>query len=1026
MRSTRCALRAHVLFAGALLVEVIPATVEAQYFGRNKVQFETFDWKVLNTPHFDLHFYPQEEQPARDAGRMLERWWQRQSSLLRHEPTKKSVILYANHPDFQQTNVIGGSISEGTGGVTESGRTRVVLPLTGVYADNDHVLGHELVHVFQYDIASQSPTGLQSIGQLPLWVIEGMAEYISIGREDAHTAMWLRDAAFRDDLPTIRQLTRDQRFFPYRYGQAMWAYIGGRWGDRIIPVLYRQALRQGFEGAFRSVLGYSSDSLSREWHAAIRSAYLPALEERMAPHLAGTPVIAQAEDGAMNISPVQSPDGKYVAFFSRRGLFSVDLYLADAQTGRIIRELASPVNSPHFDAISFISSAGSWSPDSRKFAFIVFADGDNEINVLDVESRRVERRIRAPGVEAVSHVAWSPDGGRIAFSGIQGGVSDLYLFDLTTSNVRRLTNDRFADLHPTWSPDGRTLAFSTDRGAGSDLATLTFSPLKIGTIDVETGITRELSLFRNAKHINPQFGPGGRELYFISDPDGFSDIYRLDVATSAVFRVTRLVTGVSGITYLSPALSVSQQTGRLMFSVFERAGTNVYALEGDRALGQPADPAMPMSRFAALPPLDPVDVFVTAYLRDPQAGLPPSGDFPVSPYRSRLALDYLGQPTIGVAASSYGTALGGSVAAYFGEELGNRTVGVGLQGYGELADFGGQVFYLDTEKRWNWAVSAGHFPYLTGYTQAREGPPQTIDGESFSTTVFEQIRLRTFQDQLTGTLAYPFSTTRRVELSLGGTKIYYTSDVRSIVVRDIDRRVLEDADRDTSAGPGITFGQASAALVGDYSYTGFTSPILGGRYRFEVAPTYGGIKFYSLLADARRYFFASPVTLALRGMHFGRYGGESEDPRLSPLYVGQPAFIRGYDPNSFTLDECTPTEANDGRCPEFERLIGSRLAMLNMELRVPLLGNEQLGLINLPFLPTEIAPFVDVGVAWTRDEAPDLRYDRRTADRVPVMSTGVSARVNLFGYMIGEVYYAYPLHRREKGGHFGFQLQPGW
>ena len=95
-------------------------------------------------------------------------------------------------------------------------------------------------------------------------------------------------------------------------------------------------------------------------------------------------------------------------------------------------------------------------------------------------------------------------------------------------------------------------------------------------------------------------------------PDGFSDIYRMDLQTNAVHRVTRLVTGVSGITYLSPALSVSPQTGRLMFSVFERAGTNIYALEPDRARGVPADPQITMSRMATLPPLDPVDVFVTA------------------------------------------------------------------------------------------------------------------------------------------------------------------------------------------------------------------------------------------------------------------------------------------------------------------------------------------------------------------------------------------------------------------------------
>jgi Tol biopolymer transport system component len=1004
------------------MLAAVPADLSAQYFGRNKVQYENFDWRILNTPHFDLHFYPEEEEPARDAGRMLERWYQRQSSLLRNEFDKKPVILYASHPDFQQTNVIGGSISEGTGGVTESGRTRIVLPLTGIYADNDHVLGHELVHAFQYDIAGKTEGGLPSIGQLPLWVIEGMAEYLSLGREDAHTAMWLRDAAYRDDLPTITQLTRDPRYFPYRYGQAMWAYIGGRWGDRIIPTLYRQALRTGFEGAFRTVLGYSSDSLSREWHAAIRAAYLPGVEGRTPPNLAGDRVIAQQKEGAMNLSPVLSPDGRFVAFFSRRGLFSVDLYLADARTGRILRELASPVNSPHFDAISFISSSGAWSPDSKKFAFIVFSEGDNEIDILDVDSRRVERRIHHRDVDAVSHIAWSPDGQNLAFSGMRGGISDLYLMNLASGTLRKLTDDKYADLHPTWSPDGRSIAFSTDRGTGTNLETLSFSPLKLAIMDVSTSAIREIPVFRGAKHINPQFSPDGRELYFISDPDGYSDIYRLELETGAAFRVTRLVTGVSGITYLSPALTVAPQTGRLMFSVFERAGNNIYALDADRARGVPADPQMVVSRLSTLPPLDPVDVFVTAYLRDPTTGLP-GGGFPVTPYRSRLALDYVGQPTIGVAASSYGTALGGSVAAYFGEMLGNRTVGLGLQGYGELADFGGQAFYLNTEHRWNWAVSGGHFPYLTGYTQARRSTRE-IDGTTYSTVIYDELRQRVFQDNVTGTAQYPFSTTRRAEFSLGGTMIYYTRDIHSIEV--IGNQVVDETRSDADAPPGITFGQATAALVGDNSFMAFTSPIQGGRYRFEVSPAIGGISFYTLLGDTRRYLFMRPVTFAMRGMSYGRYGGGSEDTRLSPIYLGQPAFIRGYDPNNFSVEECVVASTDADPCPEFNRLVGSRIALANFELRVPLFGNEEFGLFNLPFLPTEIAPFFDVGVAWRRGESPELRFERGGAARVPVMSTGVSARVNVLGYLVGEVFYVYPFQREIKGAHFGFQLQPGW
>src|SRR5690606_26342288 len=150
--------------------------------------------------------------------------------------------FYANDADFQQTNVIGGLIGQGTGGVTESLKERVVMPLTGIYGETDHVLGHELVHSFQYDIALNRPGPDQfALGQLPLWMVEGMAEYRSVGREDPHTSMWLRDAVIRDDLPTMAQLTRDVRYFPYRYGQAYMAYIGGKYGDAAVANLYKQA-----------------------------------------------------------------------------------------------------------------------------------------------------------------------------------------------------------------------------------------------------------------------------------------------------------------------------------------------------------------------------------------------------------------------------------------------------------------------------------------------------------------------------------------------------------------------------------------------------------------------------------------------------------------------------------------------------------------------------------------------------------------------------------------------------------------
>ena len=86
--------------------------------------------------------------------------------------TRQPLVLYASHPEFEQTNVIEGQIDEGTGGVTEGLQRRIVLPIAASLKETDHVLGHELVHAFQYDILGQEA------GPMPLWFIEGMAEYL--------------------------------------------------------------------------------------------------------------------------------------------------------------------------------------------------------------------------------------------------------------------------------------------------------------------------------------------------------------------------------------------------------------------------------------------------------------------------------------------------------------------------------------------------------------------------------------------------------------------------------------------------------------------------------------------------------------------------------------------------------------------------------------------------------------------------------------------------------------------------------
>lgn len=1007
-----------------LALSGIPAS--AQYFGRNKVQYEAFDWKVMRTEHFDIHFYPQEEQAVRDAARMAERWYARLSRVFNHQLSeRKPIILYANQGDFQQTNVTSGQIEEGTGGFTEGLKDRVTLPLTGSYEENDHVIGHELVHSFQYDIAKSGPgIGLDAIEQLPLWLIEGMAEYLSIGREDPNTALWMRDAVMKNDLPSLEQLTRDFHYFPYRYGQSFWAYAAGRYGEEVIPRFYNAALRGGWKTAVKQVLGTTDEGLSRDWAAALKATFGPFVESRTGYGAAGQRVLG-GQDGDRNLylAPEVSPDGRYVILFSSRELFTIDLFLADAKTGRVIRRLVSTATNPHFDALRFISSAGAWSQDGRKFAFIVFSGGNDRIAILDVASRDVEREIDIPSVGQVSSMSWAPDGKTIVFSGARGGISDLFLLDVASERVTPLTDDRYADMQPSFSPDGRTVAFATDRGQGTNFDRLTYGNLRIALMDVATRDIRLLDLFEDAKNINPDYAPDGKTLYFISDREGFSDIYRVDLASGQIGRVTRLATGVTGITATSPAMSMAARDSRLMFSVYERGEYTIYGLDANSVTAEIVKPGSAPDIAGTLPPVDSAGHgMVAAYMANPNEGLPTGTAYDVSDYSPAFGLDYLGTPGVGVAFGSYGAGFSGGAAAYFSDILGNYQIGAVAQINGSIQDLGAQVTYANLSHRLNWGATISHIPYLSSATNI-SAVTADIGGQVVPATSIQQTFQHAFIDGGTAMVSYPLNTTQRFEGNVGYNHISYTSEVEESIVSSGE--LIAQETRDIPSPGGLNMAQAGVAFVGDNSFFGLTSPITGNRYRFEVDGTTGSETYGTLLLDYRQYVYQRPVTFAVRAMHIGRYGPDAESDRLTPLFLGYESLVRGYTAGSFTIEECTGQTANGG-CPEFNRLLGSRVAVANMEVRVPLTGPSDYGLINLPFLPIELGAFLDGGLAWTSTEAPVLELTRNSMDRVPVFSAGFTSRVNLFGYLVLELFYAYPFQRPGAGWQFGFQIAPGW
>ena len=264
----------------------------------------------------------------------------------------------------------------------------------------------------------------------------------------------------------------------------------------------------------------------------------------------------------------------------------------------------------------------------------------------------VSREIEIPDVDEIMHPTWAPDGHAICFTGMHHGITDLFVYDLQVNRLRQLTRDVYADLQPSWSPDGRRIAFSTDRFS-SNLTTLAFGPYTLASIDPESGAVQQISTTTEGKHINPQWAPDGRSIYFISDRDGIPNIYRTTVGESAeTTQVTHVTTGISGITNLSPAMSVASKAGTVAFSVYQDSKYDIRTTSAETQ-GTPLPPASVTA--ATLPPLARNASEVASLLAAPEIGLPEPTTYEVEPYKTKLSLQGVSQPVVGVGVSRFGT-----------------------------------------------------------------------------------------------------------------------------------------------------------------------------------------------------------------------------------------------------------------------------------------------------------------------------------------------------------------------------------
>jgi Tol biopolymer transport system component len=1105
--------------ATALVALFVGATrLDAQaYFGQNQVQYDHFKWTVTETEHFLVHYYPEERVAAMDAARMAERAYARLSRLLNHQfREKKPLILYSSRGDFGQNNVTG-DLGEGTGGVTEALRHRMLLPFTGDYKSFEHVLAHEMVHAFQYDIFARgrAGAGLQTLAQVdpPLWFMEGMAEYLAGGPNHILTQAWVRDAALNGHLPTIEQMTvRPDQYFPYRYGEALWEYVGNRWGDEIIGEVLNSAPNVGIERAFKRETGLSLEDLSDEWREAMQTKHLPQVAQlERARKFSQALLNERRSGGSLFLAPSLSSDGKYIAFVSLgsflKGEVFPDLWLGDGETGRRIKRLVKSTTDPNYEELRLLYSQSSFSPDGKSLAFTAQREGRDVLYLMDVRRRKVTHRFDLP-LEGVTSPSWSPDGRQLVFSGAKGGITDLFVVDRDGRNLRRLTNDRNGDNQPQWSPDGKTIAFVSDRGPQTDFDNLKFSRWEVSLYDLETGRISVLP-GQSGQNLNPMWAPDGKSVAFVSDRTGIPNIFIYDLDKKEHYQITNVVGAVLAVTEYSPVITWARQADRLAFAYYENGDYSVWSVNNprrlmkepyrdstmlktqtvaraparaDSAASRNTEPGLPnvivsSTPRSALPPdsttktVVPTDTSALApritanrdsVARDrsiyrSSTGLRASADLPSAPERAETVVsvaqlldsaaialpdtttfksygykigsqpEYISRPSIGYAQDNFGRGVFGGTTIVLSDLLGDHRLAFAGQVNGRLSEAYLLAAFTSMGNRTQYTVGGLQTPiwYLTG-----DGLNQLENG------LYEQTQAitRFITRQAFGIGAYPLNRFTRIEFGGSLNSVERLTAWYSRLI-NVEQGLAEPFTVPDSIvnRSGITYGAPYIAYVSDNTLFGYTGPIAGRRYRFQIEPTLGSYRWIEYQADYRRYFpiLFNFLTLAGRAQTSISVG---RDETALQKYIGRPEFVRGYDREEYgvpcAIVPGTPSSAPERQGCSAIQLLGSRVAFANAELRFPLVRRFDLGLLPISLPPVDGLFFYDIGLAWSSGQ--DVSWKRESssdvaAARSPVRSYGAGIRLNLFGFALLRWDYAIALDRPGgKKGYWTWTLGPSF
>lgn len=830
-------------FAAAVL---LPACLFG--FGKNKINYYFYDWKVVETAHFRIFMTEGYTAYSNEIVVTAERIFEHHCLTFDYTPAQKiKLVLYPNQIDFQQNNIASSWIDESTGGFTEFIKSRVVLPYSGYYNNFHHILAHEMTHAFQGFVWGNGNFSLYAVRDIdiPLWLIEGMAEFNSIGLDEECETM-IREALLNGTLPSLMELgdlyslDPSKYYFIYKESQIFYYFIDQTYGsDVFVKVNKAIAEYRNFDRVLKGVFDMTMNELNARFFDFLRKRYMPEAPGYSAFDVIGHKLIE--DDSTLNVNPVVI-DSNRVAFISDRLIYpSIVVY--DRARQRVRRVIRGGFDEDylefHYGNRNHLSVS-----DDGKLCFISRSGGDDVIHLYDLNTRK-DAQLDLP-FRIVNSPDISRDGGRIVFSALSNDRYDIYLYETGTGSLKRLTDDKYFDNQPRFFGSGR-IVFSSDRTSGIE-----DGGMDLFIMNLETGAL-EASIDSGGNDEFPVVSPDGTKIAFVRN-DAASSLIVYDAAAGKFYEEFDAIGGI-----YSPCFRSDRS---MIISAYQNSSFNLY----DYKLRLTNETAT--VRYSRVVNEMPVTAFVsTNYAPE------------VKTYGAEFSIDnVLGTLIFN---SSLGVGLLGVME--FSDTLGDHRIMLLLDSLIEIQT--NVLNYVNVDLTYN------YLKYRSDYGVRLFMYSNYFYEFSFLQSFFdtEQVYDHTYGAYFY--YSYPFTTFDRLELTAGirgydFNEYTFGEGYTNVTIRYLNKETLR------------------AAFIHDSTLESYTGPMDGIRFEALVEQSFSlltnGATYTKAIIDYREYFMIAPgYSFAVRGVAGKVFG---PDRAKVPFQLGGFNSLRGYELWSFSGD----------------------------------------------------------------------------------------------------------------------------